>query len=512
LFYGIFCGGVTGVAIFLFRLAANKAEVISRELYSIAKSSTLYILAAFAILAAVALLMMLLHKKVPESKGGGIPRSEGVLRGVLPFKWLRTLIGTIIGSMLSFLCGVPVGSEGPSVLIGTSIGEMCLGNSKNKTAWSRYVMTGGAGAGFAIATGAPLSGILFALEEIHKRFTPMIVMTVSVSVVSATYINRVLCELFSISPMLFDIGLFSGFKLSHVLYLFILGIAVAFSVALYDISVELLNRFTSRFRKHFATYAKLVIVLILSGILCLVFPDAAYNGHHLIIKMLESSPGIGFLIAVLTIRFIMMVFVTASGVTGGSFVPTLAIGAVFSTIIARFLVLVGMPEDLSIAIILLGMCGFIGGTLRAPLTAAVLFIELTGQFTDVLYVALVIFTVNSITELFHLTPFYERSIETMTHEQNGDKKPIIAHFETTIMPNAFVIGKSVRDVMWPSSTVVISVKRANDQMDDTVNDGEKKLYAGDTVILRSKYYDEVELCQIIRGLVGNEAMIHKIEV
>lgn len=512
LHYGIFCGGVTGVAIFLFKLAANKVEGISRELYSIAKSSPLYILAAFAILAAVALVMMLLHKNIPESKGGGIPRSEGVLRGVLSFKWLRTLIGTLIGSMLSFLCGVPVGSEGPAVLIGTSIGGMCLGVSKNKTAWSRYVMTGGAGAGFAIATGAPLSGILFALEEIHKRFTPMLVMTVSVSVVSATYINRVLCELFSISPMLFDIGLFSGFKLSHAFYLLILGVTVAISVALYDISVELLNRFTSRFRKYFATYAKLVIVLILSGILCLVFPDAAYNGHHLIIEMIESTPGIGFLIAVLTIRFIMMVFVTTSGVTGGSFVPTLAIGAVFSTIIARFLVLIGMPAELSIAIIMLGMCAFIGGTLRAPLTAAVLFVELTGQFTDILYVALVIFTVNSITELFHLTPFYERSIEAMAHEQNGDKEATIAHFETTIEPNAFVIGKSVRDVMWPSSTVVISIKRENEQMNDTVNDGEKKLCSGDTIILRAKYYDEGELCQLIHGLVGNDAKIHKIEI
>ena len=69
--------------------------------------------------------MYFVHKKIPETKGGGIPKSEGVLRGTLKFRSFLTLIGTFFGSMISYFAGVPVGTEGPSVLIGTSVGDLC---------------------------------------------------------------------------------------------------------------------------------------------------------------------------------------------------------------------------------------------------------------------------------------------------------------------------------------------------------------------------------------------------
>ena len=71
-------------------------------------------------------------------------------------------------SLLSFLMGVPLGNEGPSVQIGTAVGRGTTRIALRKRfAWDRYSMTGGACAGFAVATGAPISGILFAVEEAH---------------------------------------------------------------------------------------------------------------------------------------------------------------------------------------------------------------------------------------------------------------------------------------------------------------------------------------------------------
>ena len=150
------------------------------------------------------------------------------------------------------------------------------------------------------------------------------------------------------------------------------------------------------------------------------------------------------------------------------------------------------------------MCAFIGGTLRAPLTASVLFLELTGVFTNLLFVALVVFTVSFITELFNLTPFYDTALESMEHAQNKGKKAVISYFELKISDNAFVVGKSVRDIMWPHSAVVTSVTRADETNQDMSNDGEKKLYAGDTIVVRVKYYDEALLRKDLVGLVGSE--------
>ncbi|MBE6626263.1 MAG: hypothetical protein E7628_03640 [Ruminococcaceae bacterium] len=507
--YGGICGAFTGATIFFFKFAASRVEVLSKYLYNIAKTSPIYILLTFAALVSLALIMLFIHKKAPESKGGGIPRSEGILRGLLPLKWLRTLIGTVTGSMISFFVGLPLGGEGPSVLIGTSIGGMCVSRSKNKSASGRYVMTGGAGAGFAVATGAPLSGVLFALEEIHKRFTPLLVLTVSISVVCATYVNRVLCGVFGIGHALFDLEYIGSFKLDSVPFLLLLGVLVAVAVSIYDASIAAVIRFTSKHKRRITPLVKILTVFIVTGIFGFIFTDGIYNGHGLIDEILQGNLTIMLLVVILLVRFVMMLLCTDSGVTGGTFIPTLAIGALVSALISKLMPVLGLSDELATAVILLGMCAFIGGTLRAPLTAIVFFIELTGQFNDVFFVAIAVFTVNAITELIHLTPFYDSALERMVENQYKGRKAVIAHFKAKISPDAFVVGKTVRDVMWPSSTVVVSIKRENEDGNDTDNDGEKKLYAGDTIVLRSQYYDESEITALLRGLLGKDADIHK---
>ena len=510
--YGVTCGALTGALIFLFKLLAKQAEEASRKLYFMARQRPICVALMLLALVAAALLMYFIHKKAPESRGGGIPRSEGVLRGVLSFRWLRTLLATFFGSMLSFLFGLPLGSEGPAVLMGTSVGSMCGSVSKNRSIWSRYVMTGGAGAGFAVATGAPLSGILFALEEIHKRFTPMLVITVSITVVSASYVNQLLCEAFGISASLFHIQGFAEFSLSDAHFLLLLGVLVSLGVALFDSSISFFGDCTKKWSKIATPPVKLITVFVIAGILALCFDDAVYSGHHMIESVMENNKGVLILLALFAVRLLMMLLVTDSGVTGGIFIPTLAIGAAFAAIVSKLLLLMGMDESLFPATVFLGMCAFIGGTLRAPLTASVLFIELTGQYTNLLFVALVIFTVSFLTEMFNRTPFYDRALENMEHAQNEGKQPSIACFEMKVSHNSFVVGKAVRDVMWPSASVVISITRADESQRDMDNDGEKKLYVGDTVVLRARFFDEDEIRATLRGLMGADHPIERTEI
>lgn len=508
MYYGILCGAVTGALIFLFKLAAKKAEELSRFLYAEAGKNPLYTALAFLVLGIAAMLMYFLHKKTPECKGGGIPRSEGVLRGVLNFRWLRTLLSTFAGSMISFVCGLPLGSEGPAVLMGTSVGAMF---GKSKPTWKRYVMTGGAGAGFAVATGAPLSGILFSLEEIHKRFTPMLVLTVSTSVVSATYINQLLCSAFGTSASLFHIEKLQEFALSDIGYLLVLALIIALGVGSFDASIAYFGRLTRKIQKYLTAPIKLLLIFAVTGILAFCFGDALYSGHHTIESVMVNDKTALLLFLLFAVRLIMMLFVTDSGVTGGIFIPTLAIGAAFAALASKLLLSMGMQESLFPTTVFLGMCAFIGGTLRAPLTAALLFVELTGQYSNLLFVATVIFTVSFITETFNLTPFYDRALENMEHAQNAGKTPVIAHFEMKVSHDSFVVGKAVRDIMWPSASVVISITRADETRKDMDNDGEKKLYVGDTLVLRARFFDEDEIRKTLIGLVGSEHEIIRTE-
>ena len=512
MYYGIVCGAATGALIFLFKLAAKYAEEISRSFYSESKGNAALTVLVFAVLTVAAVAMYFLHKSTPECKGGGIPRSEGVLRGVLNLRWLRTLISVFFGSIISFLCGLPLGSEGPAVLMGTSVGAMCGSVSKNRSTWNRYVMTGGAGAGFAVATGAPLSGILFALEEIHKRFTPMLVLTVSASVVSATAVNQLLCAQFGVSASLFHFDNLPAFELANMGYLLLLGVLIALGVGLFDSSILYFGRLTKRFERFFTPPMKLIAVFLITGVLAYIFSDATYSGHHTIEEVMHNDKTFAFLLLLFAVRLIMMLFVTDSGVTGGIFIPTLAIGAALAAAIAKLLLLIGLDESLFPTVVFLGMCAFIGGTLRAPLTASVLFLELTGQFSNMLFVALVIFTVSFITEAFNRTPFYDSALEKMEHAQNAGKAVNIACFEMKVSHNSFVVGKAVRDILWPSASVVISITRADETRKDMDNDGEKKLYVGDTVVLRARFFDEAEIRKILAGLVGEEHEITRTEI
>ncbi len=512
IYMGIICGAVTGGIIFGFKLIAKHLEELSRNIYSVSKSSPIYIVLCFAVLLLFAVGMTFLHKKVPEAKGGGIPRSEGILRGLLPYKHINTFIGTFIGSSISFLAGLPLGSEGPAVLIGTSLGGMLGRLSPNPTAWNRYIMTGGAGAGFAVATGAPLSGILFALEEIHKRFTPMLVLTVSMSVVSATYVNHVLCSVFEINPSLFHIEAFGGLELAHVGYLIILAVFIAAAVWVFDGSIAFFGRINSEKMQKVPQIFKMMPVFIFTGIMGFTLIDGIYSGHHMIDELLMHDKSLLMLALLFCVRLFMMLLVTDSGVTGGIFIPTLAIGVLAASIAAKLLAIIGMPAELYTIMLMLGMCSFIGGTLRAPLTAAVLFVELTGQFTNLFYVALVIFIVTAITELLNQKPFYDISLERLVHAYRHGKKPTIAHFEMKISENAFAVDKAIRDIMWPCSSVVIGIKRANSDRVDMDNDGEKKLYSGDTIVLRSRFMDEEELRRQLVGIVGSQYEINAFDV
>lgn len=510
-FYGLLCGAFTGAFICIFKWLAGKAEYASRYLYGVAKISPLYIALVFLSLVALGIAMAILHKKMPEVKGGGIPRSEGVLRGVLSFKCVRTLAGTFVGSMIAFFAGLPLGCEGPAVLIGTCIGGLIVNVSKNKAAWNRYVTSGGAGAGFAVATGAPLSGVLFVLEEVHKRFTPMLVLTVSVSVITATCVNMLLSPVLGVSTSFLDLGPLKGFELSHVGYLLLLGFILALAVGAFDTSISLISKLTKKTQKYVKSWLKLCLVFVITGVLAFTLADGVYSGHHAIAELVAGNKIISTVIVLFVVRFVMMVIVADSGATGGIFIPTLAIGALIGTLLAELLIVMGMDKGLYSTVILLSMCAFIGGTLRAPLTATVLFIELTGQFTNLFYVALVVFTVYVITELLNRTPFYDRVLSNMEEHENQGKVHFEGMFELKVSNRAFVIGKTVRDVMWPPSSIVLSVRRSNESNNDIGNVGEKVLFAGDIVIIKANYSDKKEIESILYGLVGREHQIKTIE-
>ena len=190
LIFGSITGVLTSLVVTLFKLCAKFVVEFSKKGYEFIGERLYLIPVGLIVLFGLAIFLSAVYKVHKNLCGGGIPASIAFLRGIVTFKWLRNVIGTFLLSLVSFLVGVPLGTEGPSVQIGTAIGRGSVYTLARKhKAWDRYSMTGGACAGFSVATGAPISGIMFAIEEAHQRISPMIVIVASTSVL----FSRITC-------------------------------------------------------------------------------------------------------------------------------------------------------------------------------------------------------------------------------------------------------------------------------------------------------------------------------
>ena len=272
-------------------------------------------------------------------------------------------------------------------------------------------------AGFAVATGAPLTAILFTVEEFHQGFTPLWVLVVPVAVAAATAVNTALCGVFGLDGRLFPAIVLPGFQPAHIGYLLVLGVFLALAVGAVDKLLSWVDTLSRRQKGRLPRGVKLVGMFLLAAAVALVLPQAAYSGHDVTEHLLAVDPGVKMALLLLAIRLGLFLLVGHSGVTGGQFIPTLALGALLGTLAAHALMALGLPATVYAAVVYLSMCAFMGGMLRAPLTAAVLFVELTGGVDNLLYVALVVFTVHLVVPLFRQKSHQDRALERLETEQ-----------------------------------------------------------------------------------------------
>ena len=163
LFFSAITGVVSSVLVMIFKMASHHVVNISESIYESVRATP--ILLPLLIVGAVVLglvagwIITFSH----SCRGGGIPTSIAAIRGIVNFNWIKSTFLLPVSALITFLVGVPLGTEGPCVQMGTAIGDgvvQVLGKKKYK-GWRRYMMIGGAASGFSLATGSPITAILF---------------------------------------------------------------------------------------------------------------------------------------------------------------------------------------------------------------------------------------------------------------------------------------------------------------------------------------------------------------
>ena len=162
-------GVLSSITINIYKFLAKHLIHFSEQTYGSIGNKLWMLPVIIVLFVFVAWIMSGVYVKLPNIKGGGIPTAIASQRGIIKLKWRENLIGVFVLSLVSFLFGVPLGNEGPSVQMGCAIGSGVSRlwqnerKEKDHKAWERYSMTGGACAGFSVATGAPISGFVFAI-------------------------------------------------------------------------------------------------------------------------------------------------------------------------------------------------------------------------------------------------------------------------------------------------------------------------------------------------------------
>lgn len=506
LVFGFITGTVTAFTVTLYKFLAHHIIDFSSHMYAYLRTHLYLVPVLLGALFGVSVLLAFLFKKYPNLKGGGIPTSIGVLRGIITFKWLRSLIGVFTLSLFSFLVGVPLGNEGPSVQMGTSIGRgtvYLFARGKHR-AWDRYTMTGGACAGFSVATGAPISGILFAIEEAHQRISPTIMIVASSSVIFANIASRSLSHAFGVSNTLFEGISLPQLEIKDLWLPLLVGVVLGLVGSLILKYYKVSKLFFASVLKRVPMYVKIFLILALTVFVGIITFSGVSTGHELMLSLLDNEHTIGILFFILFARIILTIGASTNGITGGMFIPSLAIGATVSSILGKSLILCGVDEKLYPMVLVLGIVATLSGFMKSPLTAIIFAVEALACYHNITTVIIVSLIAYFITELFEAKSINDSAMEARVEEQNEGRVPTVNNVTVTVMSGAFAIGKQIRDIFWPANTFVLSVEKAKTHSTEVDEHGGKELSVGDELHIQYSTLDEKATLYELEGIVGKQ--------
>ena len=505
-------GAVTGGLIFAFRVISEQVIHVSREIYALAhvKPQFIPLLVLGALTLALLVSFTLLYS--PHSRGGGIPTAVALMRGLITFHWLRDFIFVFTSALISYLGGSPLGNdEGPAVQIGTAVGS---GTShlfaRKHPAWERYLMTGGATAGFAAATGAPISAVLFGLEEAHRRFSPLLLMSSITSVLCGMGVLEVLCTLTGKSSALFH------FHITAILPLKLLWLALPVGL-LCGVFAYLFAKLTLVLRtvlhKHCKTwhpFFKVAPVFLLVVLVGCVSYNAIGTGHDLIEELLERRVLWYVALALLLVRSVLVILSNDVGATGGLFTPLLVFGALIGSVFGEAMIALGVLElKYFMLMVVMGMAAFFAGSVRTPLTAIVFSVEVLSGFGNILPILLSILMSFVIVETIGVTSINEIAMEREIHKEHKGKKRQVVDTEVEVKPGAFAIGKEPRDILWPPFCRVMFVRRG-EKAKDAYEGG--VIREGDILRLNFTTFDAEHTAAELRAIVGEQDVFENAEI
>lgn len=426
-------GIVVGLAAVLLKTLISVLQEGLRDAFGGVLGGSLYYLA----LPGIGMLLAMLFCKyvIKDSIGHGVTKAlQAVSRHESRIK-PHNMWSSVAASSVTIGFGGSVGAEAPIVYTGAAIGS----NFARYMGLSYRNMTVLLGCGAAAAVAgifkAPLAGVLFVLEILLFNISMTSMMPLLLSTVSATVVSYTL--LGSSTP--FECTL-TPFELKNIPYYVILGLFCG-ACSIYFIRTTL--KLEDRIGKMENVYLKWIMCAVGLGILIFLFPPLYGEGYESLgvllngkelsldgqtpLAFLAHSPWSVpiFFMLILLLKVFSMTLTNAGGGVGGTFGPTLFVGAIAGFVVARTLNMlfdgtsVIVPEQ---NFVLVGMAGLMAGVMQAPMTAIFLIAEISGGydlFLPLILTSTIAFGTTRIVEKYSIyTKRIAQRGELLTHDSD----------------------------------------------------------------------------------------------
>jgi H+/Cl- antiporter ClcA len=316
-------------------------------------------------------------------RGHGIPEAmEAILFGKSRMD-PKIAVLKPLSSAISIGTGGPFGAEGPIIMTGGAIGSLFAQLFHLSAAERKTLLVAGAAAGMTAIFGTPLAAILLAVELLLFEWKPRSFLPVTVAVIVSAGLRGLVMD----PAPLFATGLLTTLPWQLLPVAALVGLIAGLLSGLLSTALYAVEDLFHKLPCHWMWWPAIGGIVV--GIGGLIDPAALSVGYVNIAQMLQGHMLLQAVLLLLVVKAVIWVVALGSGTSGGVLAPLLMIGGALGFALGHL-----MPDNMIPGLTmsggqpalfaLFGMAAMMAGAMRAPLTASLFAVELTGNYLALL--------------------------------------------------------------------------------------------------------------------------------
>ena len=426
----IFIGIISGLLVVCFRVVIEWIKILG---LGSAPHAGQYRLLYVPVVAGL-IVGPLVYWLFPQARGSGVNQTKAALyiyNGYISFK---TMIGKFITAAISIGGGHSLGPEDPSLQIGAGVASVISRHLNLSRDRLRLFAPIGAAAGLAAAFNAPISAILFVIEEVIGKWSAAVLGSIVLSAISSVVVMR---QFWGSEPM-FRIPSVTLRDPRELTAYAVLGVFGGVASLIFSKSLGYLRPRLRNLPRQSHLFQPAVAGLLVGIIGFVGFPQVMGPGYEVIDQAAHGQFTWKFLLLLALLKILATTLSFSSGTPGGMFAPTLFIGAMLGASIGTFekLFFPHLAGGIG-SYALVGMGVLFAGFIRAPLTSVFMVLEVSGNYSIILPVILANTIAYLLSRILTPVPIFEvfthqDGLDLPSMEEQREENP--RHIEDALRP------------------------------------------------------------------------------